>query len=161
MILLSTFNSCFAQIKLNDIDRQRAIESDVMHFFACMASNEYYEKIAKNNYYIFDTINGYLYYGKIHSGFFKGKITDMFRVNVDVLQQKLPNFRNLHGSVLRKIVLSDIAKKNEIFNNSEIIVKNISYQLDTVIIVSINFEIRGQKQQKMYNINTTDFSIIN
>jgi hypothetical protein len=75
MICLSSFSFCFGQPKLNEADKRKAVESDVMHFFACMTNNVYYEKIAKNNYYIFDTVDKYLYYGKMHSGFFKGTIT--------------------------------------------------------------------------------------
>jgi hypothetical protein len=160
IICLSIFSFCYGQPKLNGADKRRATESDVMHFFACMTSNAYYEKIVKNNYYIFDTIERYLYYGKIHSGFFKGTITDIFKIDVDVLQQQLPNFRKLHGFVLKEIVLSDIAKKNKIFNKSEIIVKNISFKLDNVIVVSIDFVIGGQEQRKIYKLSTSDFSII-
>jgi hypothetical protein len=161
IILLTILVSCFGQIKVNNEDRQRAEETEVMYFFVCMTSNEYYEKIAKNNYYIFDTINRYLYYEKVHSRFFKGTITEIFKVNVDVLQKQLPNFRKLHGAVLREIILSDISKKNKISNKSEIIVKNISYKLNNAIIVSVNFSIGGREQQKIYKLNTTDFNIIN
>ena len=161
MILLSTFSSCLAQIKVNESDRKRAKESDVVHFFVCMTSNSYYEKVAKNNYYIFDSIEGYLYYGKVHPEFFNSKITDIFKVDIDVLQRQIPNFEKLHGTVLMEIVLSDISNENKILNKSEIIVKNISYQLDNVLIVSIDFAIRGKEQHKMYKLNAIDFSIIN
>lgn len=160
MILLGTFSSCFAQIKVNKTDKKRAEETDITHFFVCMTSNYYYEKIAKNNYYIFDTINEYLYYGKVHSGFLKGKITEIFKVKIDVLQKQLPNFKKLHGAELRKIVVSDIAKVNGISNCSEIIIKDTSYQLDDTIIVFIAFVIKGQEQRKTYKLNITDFSVI-
>jgi hypothetical protein len=161
MVLLSYFCPCSGQINVNETDRQRAEKSDVMHFFACMTNNRHYEKVAKNNHYIFDTINGKLYYGKVHSGFFKGKITDIFKIDVDVLQKQLPNFKKLHGFVLREIVLADIAKSNGLCNQSEIIVKNISFRLDTAIVVTIDFMINEKAQQKIYKLDTVDFSIVN
>lgn len=145
---------------VSKIEKPRST-SDITHFFTCMTSNEYSEKIAKNNYYIFDTTDGYLYYGKVHSGFFRGKIAEIYKVDIDVLCKQLPNFRRLNGAELRKIVVSDIAKANGISNKSEITVKNISYQLDDVIIVFIDFVIEGQEQQKTYKLNTIDFSIVN
>jgi hypothetical protein len=160
MILLSAFISCFAQINVNETDKKRAEESDVTHFFICMTSNEYYEKVAKNNYYIFDTIGGYLYYGKVNSGFFRGKITEIFRIKIENIQEQLPNFRKLNGAELRKIVVSDIAKANKVSNKSEITIQNISYQLDDAITVFIVFWISGKEQLKTYKLNKTDFSII-
>ncbi len=47
MVLLSVFSFCSAQIKVNETDRKRAEESDVMHFFACMTGYDYREKIGK------------------------------------------------------------------------------------------------------------------
>jgi hypothetical protein len=161
MVFFGAFGFCFGKVNINESDKQKAAESDTKHFFACMTSNEHYEKVARDNYYIFDTINGYLYYGKVHSGFFKGKITEIFKVNIDIIQKQLPNFRKLHGAELRKIVVSDIAKANGISNNSAIIIKNTSYQLDDAIIVFIDFVTRGQEQRKTYKLNKTDFSIIN
>jgi hypothetical protein len=160
IFLLSSFDFCFGQIKVNETDRQKAEKSDIMHFFGCMTSNDYYEKIAKNNYYIFDTINGELYYGKVHSGFFKGKITDLFKIDVDTLCKKLPNYKKLNGIILREIVLSDIAKVNGLCNKSAIIVKNIAFKLEKTIIVFIDYVIEEQEQQKLYKLDTTDFSII-
>jgi hypothetical protein len=161
IFLLSILDYCFGQLKVNETDKQRAKESDIMHFFVCMTSNKYSEKIAKNNYYIFDTVAGYLYYGKVHSGFIKGKITEIFKTDVEVLCKQLPNFIKLNGCLLREIVVSDIAKANGIYNKSEISIKNISYQLDDAIIISIDFVIGRQEQQKAYKLNKTDFSIIN
>jgi len=161
MVFFNVFVSCLGQINVNQTDAQRAEKSDVMHFFTCMTSNNYYEKVAKNNYYIFDTISGKLYYGKVHSGFFKGKITDIFKVDVDMLQKQLPNFKKLHGALLREIVLSDIAKTKVLCNQSEIIVNEISFKLDTVIVVTIDFVVNGNAEQKLYKLATTDFSILN
>lgn len=160
MILLSYFGSCFSQVKINETDRQRAEDSNVIDFFNYMVSNEYYEKIAKNDYYIFDTINGKVYYGKVHSGFFKGKITEIFKVDANALCKQIPNFRKLHGALLREIILSDIAKSNGLCNQSAIIINDISFKLDTAIIVFIDFMISGKEKQKIYKLNTADFSII-
>lgn len=159
-MFLCTFNFCFSQINVNESDKKRATETDVMHFFVCMTSKTYYEKVAKNHYYIFDSNGEYLYYGKIYAGFFKAKITEIFKVDINILQEQLPNFRKLHGALLKEIVLSDIAKSNGLCNQSEIIVNNISFKLDTAIFVSIDFVIRGQGRQKIYKLNTSDFGIV-
>jgi hypothetical protein len=102
-ILLTTFSSCFAQIKISEADKKRAEKMDAMHFFVCMTSNNYYEKIARNNYYIFDTLNGELYYGKVKSGFFKGKITDIFKTDVYELQKQIPNFNDIPKDILEQL----------------------------------------------------------
>jgi hypothetical protein len=91
IFLLSFFDVCFGQIKVNETNKQKAEKADIMHFFACMTSNNHLEKIAKENYYIFDTINGELYYGKVNSGFFKEKITEVFKIDTDTLCKQLPN----------------------------------------------------------------------
>jgi hypothetical protein len=160
IFLLSSFDFCFGQIKVNEMDRQRAKKTDIMHFFSCMTGNNHLEKIAKNNYYIFDTINGKLYYGKVNSGLLKGKITEVFKVDVGELCKKIPNYKNLNGTKLKEIVLSDILKTNGLCNKSEIIVNNISFKLEMSIIVSVDFVIKGQKQQKTYKLDASDFSII-
>jgi hypothetical protein len=160
MFFLSSFDFCFGQIKVNETDRQRAEKADIMHFFACMTSNNYLEKIAKNNYYIFDTINGELYYGKVNSAFFKGKITEVFKIDIDTIYKRLPNYKKLNAITLREIVLSDIARTNKLCNKTEIIVNSISFNLDTAIIISIDFVIKGQQQKKTYKLDTSNFNII-
>jgi hypothetical protein len=161
MILLYTFGPYFFQINVNETDRQRAEKSDVMHFFDCMTSQKYYEKVAKDHYYIFDSNEEYLYYGKLSAGFFKAKIIEIFKVDVNALCKQIPNFKKLHGALLKEIVLSEIAKSNGLCNQSEIIVNTISFKLDTTIVISIDFMINGKARQEIYKLDTDDFSIVN
>lgn len=152
--------SCYSQIKINAMDKKRATETSVLHFFNCMVSNEFVEKVAKNNYYLFDIIEGKLYYGRIKTGFFKGKIKEIYKINIEELEEKIPNYLKLDGVLLREIVLNEIAQASGIENKSEIAVQDISFKLDKNILVDIEFLLNGLMQHKTYKLCTRNFKII-
>ena len=160
IILITLCVSSYSQIKINAMDKKRATETNVSHFFNCMVSNESVEKVAKNNYYLFGIIEKKLYYGRIKAGFFKEKIKEIYKIDIEELGEKIPNYLKLDGVLLREIVLNEIAKTSGIENKSEICIQNISFKLDKNILVYVEFRYRGLVQHKTYKLSSSNFKIL-
>ena len=153
---------CKGQVNPNDIDLNEVQESTVQEFFNHMIGNMYPEKVAKRNYYIFGITNGYLLYGKTKPKLFSFEISEIYKIDSTILVNKFPNYDNLSGVNLMKILKEDIKRVENLGNINEITIDNYLFSLNTDIGAEITYYTTKNDKKKTvaYKLRCSDFSII-
>lgn len=160
LIILGT--NCKGQINLAKIDLDKVKESTIQDFFDHMMENMYPEKIAKKNYYLFGSMNNYVLYGKTKPKLFSCEVLEIYKIDSAILVQKFPNYDKLSGKRITEILKDDIKRVEKLESINEIIVKNISFSLNTNIKAVISYCTSNNDKKKTitYKILCSDFSIL-